>query len=464
MRFHNTLLALIVFVGLAAFIYYYEYRGEEARENAQRAEGEVFDFEREKVTGLEIVKPGGATVQIVKQDGEWRIASPLQTRADPDKVDALLSSRDFLRIDRTIDDPEPLESYKLQDPQARVTLTLAASESDTQKTALLIGDKAQTGGGFYAARPDAKEVLKVSGGVDAILAADGASLRDKKIIGIDSWSLKRFRIERQGHAVALVKQDDDWRLESPISFPADRNEVQEIWSELGSAEAESIESEKPAPTDLSRFGLATGVLTLIAEGSEAAPVRVVFGRPEAAGAVFAQRSGMDAVMKVKAELFQKLEEAIGDVDALRDRRLAPVDRFRLGGIAVESPQSSFSLEKDEGSQWKWGGVEGPAAASEDVNALLDAIEELKASDFEDDPPVVEQAGPRLTLTLREDGGEQKRSVTIRVSSKPPDASGRWRLTSSASTSVYLVPQEVAQKLIDKAAGIKEPVPAAGEAK
>ena len=66
MRFRNTLIALGLFAGLGAFIYFYEYKGEEGREKAERAGKSVLNIERDAIGEIEIVKLGCSTLVLTE--------------------------------------------------------------------------------------------------------------------------------------------------------------------------------------------------------------------------------------------------------------------------------------------------------------------------------------------------------------------------------------------------------------
>ncbi len=455
----KTGLALMAAGGMWGLIYYYEYRGEESLDTAKEKEKDVFSFEREKVVGLEIGKNPGGLVSLRKESGAWKIESPLSTSADGDKVESILTSLGFLRSDQDLGDVPDAEmgNFKLKDPEARLTIKLADGKEDL---GLLIGDKVPVGGGYYASRPGSGKVIVVSGGLESVVTADLASLRYRKVIGVDSWKLERFRIEKDGRSISLARHEDDWRLESPVPFPADRSKVQSLWSDLQTAEAESFETENPTEDDLKRFGLDHPALTLAVEAKEgAAPVRVAFAAPKDAGTAYARRSDMAAVMKIKQDVLDKLEKVAADASDLRDPRAAPVDRYKVAHLELKQPVGpGVILAKDQESKWHWGGPEGAEMASQEVNSLLDAVDEVKATAFMDTPGVSGEGPAALTLTLKEGEGADARSTTLTILAEgglPTGRSGR-RVTSTASSSIYIVPSTAAQTLIDRASSMKEP--------
>jgi len=473
MRARNTLIALVLLAGLFGFIYYYEYRGEQQRETAEEAAKSLLTFERDKIQSVEIQHPGGAAVTLKKETDGWSLVSPqlaAQTRADQEKVDSLLSTASFLRIEQTMTGiaESELDGFKLKDPAARLTLKREGQPDLT----ISLGDKVPVGGSYYAMKPGSADVLVISGGADSILTADAASLRYKKVVGVDLWKVARFSIEKGVQVVTLKhgggeSGGEDWMLERPVSFPADGSKAQGLWYDLQSADAEGFESEQPAAADLERLGLTHPRVTLTVEPKEgAAAVKVAFGSAGTPPVFYARRSDMSAVMRVKQEIVDKLEKAAGAVDDLRDARVAPVDRFKLASITATRAGSTAAIFKDDASKWHWGGESGPEMPDEPVNAVLDALEAAKATGFLDTAGPGGAGEPVLTLTLRQTGqGEGSAGISIRIGPEGTAGGGGAgrKVGSSVTPTIYLVPPAEVQALLDKVAVLKAPEPAAATA-
>jgi hypothetical protein len=461
MRFRNTLLALLVFGALAAFIYFYEYKGETAREEQERAGKSALVFKREDLSQIEIARPDAEPVVVKKESGIWTLQRPLVTRADPDRVDSLVSSIEFLRVEETLADATPEEKKQFQLDPAAVTVTLTGQGQEPGAApatqVLRVGDKAPLGSNRYAARGDAAEVLLVSGGLDSLLSADAASLRYKKVVGIDTWKVARFRVETPAGRVALAHAANHWTLEEPGPFPAEEGKVQSLWLDLQGAEAQAFETEAPSPSDLERFGLTRPAATLTVEEKDAAaPVRVAFGDPDPNGPVYARRSDLEAVMRVERKVLDALRGAAADPSGLRDARVAPVDRFKLATIEIRRPGAgAVTLHKDDVSRWHWGTPEGAEVPSEQVNALLDAAENAKASGFLEGASGA-PVDAVLTLALTEKSDEDARTVTVSLLPESGTAGAPRRFSTSVSTSVYLVSPELAATLLQAASALKEP--------
>ena len=478
MRFRNTILAFLVLIGLGVFIYYYEYRGEDAREALAESDSNALSFERDQVRVLEITKPPGEPLRLSKETDGWSLSSPLQTRADGEKVASLLGGLSSLRVVRVLDGvgENELGEFKLKEPAVRVKLTMGEGAGELT---LDLGDKAPIGNEYYARRPGAAEVLLVSGGAWQIISADAASLRYKKLVGIESWKVARFQIENGSETVGFVRGvgAEEWRLEQPISFPADGLKVQGLWLDLQSAEAEGFESEHATPGDLQRLGLDRPALTVTIrpmseEGAgaepamaprEKSPVRVIFSAPAPDGAVYARRDDTPAVMRLGKDIYEKLNQVVTDLSGYRDHRAVPVDRWKLSMIEVQRATGAVTIFKnDEDSSWHWGSADGAVLPPEQVNALIDAMEAIRATGFIDGAAAVQSMSElqaALSVTLREGTGVTARTVSMRIHGQGAgvnESSAQRRVTSSASSSIYLVPDAAVQTLLDQAMALAQP--------
>jgi len=464
-KFRNTLLALLVLTALGAFIYFYEYKGESEREKAQRDAKSLLVFERDQAAGFELQRPGEAAIALVKEADHWRLTSPVAARADDDKVSSLLSTLGFLQVDEEIPDVAPgdLEGFGLG--AGAVRLAVKSSTSDPVATVFL-GGKTAVGGSHYARRDGAGSVLVISGGADQVLSSDLASLRYKKVVGVDSFKLKRFQIDRGSERLAVSHQDSDWRLELPQPFPADSGKAQGLWFDMQSWEAESFAVESPAAADLAAHGLDRPLMTLTVEAQEQAePLRVTFGRTASSSDLFAQRSDTPSIMKVKSETYDKIIQSMDAPMDLRDARVAPVDRWQVDSVEIVPSGAGQArlLVKDSEAKWRWGAADGPEMPEEQVSGLLDAIEGLKATGYIDRPAASDQRETVLNVTLREAGEGTPVSWSFKIGVQGAQDGDTRRVVASAATPIYLVPGAGAASLIEKSLALSKPEPQAAQA-
>ncbi len=126
----------VIFLALAAFVYFYEIVGESEREEARSLEESLLRTRQEEITAVEILRPQEEGILLSKEGGEWMLERPVKSSADNSTVDVLL--RDLSRATRDRTFPEGgtrLEEYGLHEPP--MTLKIQA---DGIGHTLLIGN------------------------------------------------------------------------------------------------------------------------------------------------------------------------------------------------------------------------------------------------------------------------------------------------------------------------------------
>ena len=81
----------------------------------------VLEFDRAAVERIDVTWPEGR-VEIVRDGDAWRLAAPVEERADRATVETLLSDLAFLSADGFVDEPLPPEESGLETPYLVVSL------------------------------------------------------------------------------------------------------------------------------------------------------------------------------------------------------------------------------------------------------------------------------------------------------------------------------------------------------
>ncbi|MBM3889582.1 MAG: DUF4340 domain-containing protein [Verrucomicrobia bacterium] len=201
---------------------------------------------------IELVKAPKPGVAASVTDKVWRIAQPLNARADQGKVDGLLDKlRDLKAENFVTDKPADLKTYELDQPQ--IELTVYTSE---QEGALIV----QFGG---ALKDDATKVYCKRKGSDTILAVKSDivkdftvqmnDLRDKKLADFSTDDAKQVAINFANQTIRLDKDGEDWKLVEPEAVKADSSEVSTLLSTLSGLEAKEFVADVVA--DPAKYGL-----------------------------------------------------------------------------------------------------------------------------------------------------------------------------------------------------------------
>jgi hypothetical protein len=241
----------LAFVALAAFVYFYELAGEEARDAARELEESLFRIEEDAIVALGITRTGADPVELRKSDEGWFLEAPIEASADSATVDSLLRGIDSASRSKTLDDPgDQLKAYGLHSPQA----SLSVGTGEVTKV-LELGNKDYTGSQVYARFEGEQVVYLTSASLLTSIGKDLIDWRNKAALTFDLGKTEEIQIERQTDRVELVKRDGTWLLESPLSGKANGGKVSSLLSSLESAKAETFVTE--AAEGLGDYGLLT---------------------------------------------------------------------------------------------------------------------------------------------------------------------------------------------------------------
>src|SRR5690606_2029116 len=122
----KLVILLIIFLGLGAFVYFYEIGGEEERKRAQELEESLFRIEQDQIEEIEIVRPETQSTIVLRKEGDtWSIEQPINAPADQSAVDSLLSRIANAKRDRTFESEEvdSEDEYGLDQPRLELRVS-----------------------------------------------------------------------------------------------------------------------------------------------------------------------------------------------------------------------------------------------------------------------------------------------------------------------------------------------------
>src|SRR4030095_13741564 len=101
MKLRNTLILLIVAVGLFAYIWFVDKKRQTTREAMEHGR-DVVQLDRDKINAISIQNPEGR-IELRKSDANvWQLDAPVKDRADSMAVTQLLTSIEMLKHDAVI--------------------------------------------------------------------------------------------------------------------------------------------------------------------------------------------------------------------------------------------------------------------------------------------------------------------------------------------------------------------------
>ena len=271
----------------------------------------VLKLDRDKIDALTITVPAH-TVRVAKRDGEWRLAAPLDARADFTTVDGLVSRINGVQM-KSIASAEPagLAEYGLDKPAA----TLVVGSGSSQAT-LLVGT--QAGQGLVFAKDQARPmVMRLDSSFLDELKKEPTDFRQKDLFDARAFTATGLEIVRKGQTIAFEKtkvknkegqEEEKWRQTAPSAQDVDQPRIDSLLSAVTQSRAASFvnSTESTAKT-----GLDTPELTVTVKSGQGRQETVRFAK--AGSDSFASRTGEPGAAKLDANTIDNITRALDEV-------------------------------------------------------------------------------------------------------------------------------------------------------
>ncbi len=169
MKIRNTVIIVLAFIALAAYVYFAEWKKPAADEKATPTAVSIDilpNVEPGKVAAIAISR-GDKLVKLEKRDEHWQFVVPENGgRADDATVKGGIAAVTLTHAHRSFGNVQDFAQYGLKKPRATIELT----RQDGSKMTLLVGDKSVDGGSYYLQMQGKQQVyLAYCSAIDGIL-------------------------------------------------------------------------------------------------------------------------------------------------------------------------------------------------------------------------------------------------------------------------------------------------------
>ena len=340
MRFRNTLVLASIFAAFAAYLWFVERPGHEAEQAAKK----LLTFKPDQASSVTLTYPD-AQIVIQKTAAGWQMQKPIDVLADQTAVDNLLHAASDAEVKRTIEKPQPLETYGLDKPETVLTITLSDGKT---LPSVRIGKAAPVGFSAYAQLEGSTDVKLVPSIFQTGMKREVKDLRDKKVIDFKDDEVQAIEIAGGAEPLALERDGGDWRITKPKPLRADSVEVRTLLSSIKGVRAEDFVDE---PSALADYGLDTPRRKITLRIGKDASKELWIGAEKAKGnknVLYVKRADAKTVYAVGTWAGTNLDK---DANTLRDKTVLAFDAANLGAVEVERREGApYRLAK-----------EGPAA-------------------------------------------------------------------------------------------------------
>ncbi|MCA9609461.1 MAG: DUF4340 domain-containing protein [Myxococcales bacterium] len=387
----TTIALAIANAALLAFILLYE-RGTLSTGDLAGRSGQVLrSFVRDRVERVELVRGEDPAIVFVRERdeeaedsdlelGTWTIAEPLETAADDDAVDNLLSALEWLSAHRRLEEITAADRERFGLDEPRFTVRFRVLEQNVE---LRIGGDAPTGEGVYAAIEGEPGAYVVGSDIVESLDHDLSHYRDKRVFpdfyptGVEQVQVDDTRFEREAGV---------WHLRSPGRGWANQGLVDRLVRITRELQATRFVSEEA--TDLGRYGLDAPWHDLTITRSEevtdhrVAHLRVGSACEEHDGERYAIEGDEGPIVCVRDS---DVEALVVDPERTREARLLPVANEHIEAIVVTRGELRVEV-RHEDDGWKLrvgpeGSVERSDADDDTVATWLDALRDARATAY-----------------------------------------------------------------------------------
>jgi hypothetical protein len=371
-------------------------------EEKKSAETQLVKMDPSAVTAIEYFNAGDEaagekTVEVVlsKVDGTWRISKPVQTIADQQAIENLLTTLKDYKFDKIVGDTKAeWKNFGLDSPRRRISLSTA----EGSKT-IFVGSNATIGYHVYSATSDSDRVVIGSQYLAVSLSKTLHELRDKSLVKVDDKSIKTFEWATKGSERITMNLNDKNSFEivsDGQTLAADSVEIRNTIDELNRMQvAEFI--DLPDQKLVSAFDDGQRFLEVTFKMADGSATSLRFSEFE--GKLVASR-GEGAVFRLSPEAKSKLTKSLKD---FRNRKIFNFESDDLASVeldgktwaAVAGDWYSSEDAAKFSTDGKFPGKESdkPQPASE-IRALLVDLEFARAEEI---MPVKD---PRFQTTLQ----------------------------------------------------------------
>jgi Domain of unknown function (DUF4340) len=300
----NTLIVLLIALGLGAYVYFYEMKSGKERD-AEETSKPAFTFKSEEVTALNLTS-NNQTITLENTGKDWMITQPVKTDADQTAVEALLSSVAGATIDRSLVMTPNLQAAS---GVAQPAVTIAVKLKNGTQHKLLLGRKDPTDAGVYAQIDQNPNVLLLPASLLSGATKTLNDLRAKELTKLLQGDVTAVTVKNQNLTFAAERNSENkWLVREPAAKKDQEADTTKPFSLLSTLATEVIDS----PDDKVKALLAKPVVEASFTGKENQVARFFISAPDGDN-VYVRVEGKSEVFKVSKSLLDSLNFKLPEV-------------------------------------------------------------------------------------------------------------------------------------------------------
>ncbi len=413
MKFKNTLILLVVFIGLLAVVLFVDKKNKAGV--AAGPEEKLVNLKSEDVEKISL-KKDNETLNFTKDDkGEWMISQPLEAKADNFEVNQLAENFSDLRIERVVE-KENADLKKYEIPQKEVTLWLKGS---AQPIKVLIGMENPLDNTYFAQKEGDPRVVLLSSTLKSTFDKKLLDFRQKDIFKFETADVKNIKLQAKDTNWEAQKKDDEWFFDKPLRALAKENKITNLLDTLSNMKAKEFISEDKQLDALKKAGLDKPEYQ-VALTMPAANKELTFVLHKDAEKTYVTTSQSNKIIVPESDVLTELEKKAED---LRENKVVTFNTWQASKVALKKSGLNITLTKASNDKWYFDAAQKEEADGSKIDTFVRKIESLEASEYIDAPKApatygLEKPEAEVTIWTKESGEKpMERSFTIFVGSQ-----------------------------------------------
>lgn len=346
-----------------------------------------------------IIEKGDFRLQCERQDGNWRISSPVNARAESAAIDRFtsllerLEQREASTLKQRKERKLSLADYGLNPPTAKIML----GNADNEKI-IHIGSNAPLGESVYFRFPGSGTIMSTDSELTNVIPSTVEQWRNKQVLlGRPEDTIRLELRNKEGRFIQILKTDSEWKMTQPLVTRADAGLVDNMLHNLYSLQIAQFVRDADIDTEKSPAGEVRGTgdkqVMLYGLDSEEAQTEVsvwldgkdtgqklLLGKPvsEKGNLIYVRFRDSDSIYAVSSRILDYLNLGIG---ALRSKRLFTTERKAISYIDIHSGEKRLTLTKSEDGVWTIVAPLRWRADQQAVDNFVDGLFDLRIASF-----------------------------------------------------------------------------------
>jgi len=393
-RGRSTFIYLVLALGMICYLTFIDKKIPGTREQ-EESDTQLFKFDQEDVTGLEISNVHGVFV-FQKKNDHWEITSPVNTLADAATISEVIGALAYAEPQRTIhlDGTDQVNQNNLKEWGLAPYAERAVIHLKDRSLELLVGRKVAINDSVYARTSGHHNapVRVIPSTVEVALEKSLSDFRSRNVFDFPTDKATRVATSVANTATTPAQECEvqykggKWTLQKPLVARATTSDVQDLLEKILALRVTDFVTDDPGNT--AQYGLTSPsiVISVTVGDDDEGILNIGLPVPGKAGQVYAQRLKSNAIFTLDQTAVTDIVKALPNV---RDRHVLPFDPGLATAISFSftgKTTASADLRKDNNT-WKVVGASGGSADVGKVSDLLTRLSQLETT------PMIKDSAP-----------------------------------------------------------------------